>query len=111
MDLALLALVRETRGLNIQLCMRCWLVHLVIPKRKLCPSSSCACCEARLGACRYGHPDIIITENGVCVPGEADAALPGVLNDMFRIEFHRDYVLSAMEAVTLDKVSPHGAVV
>ena len=57
------------------------------------------------GSCRrYNHPDIIITENGVCLPGEADAALPGVLNDVKRIEFLRDYVQAAMQAVKVDKV-------
>ncbi|KAK9832087.1 hypothetical protein WJX81_005442 [Elliptochloris bilobata] len=56
---------------------------------------------------RYGHPDIIITENGVCLPGEA-ATLPGVLNDTKLIEFHRDYVQSAMQAVALDKVKVLG---
>ncbi len=101
----------ETVGVGMRLYMRCWLVRLLSPKRKRCLPLSCACCGARLAARRYGHPHIIITENGVCVPGEADAALPGVLNDTFRIEFHRDYVLSAMEAVKLDKVIPHGAVV
>lgn len=54
---------------------------------------------------RYNRPDIIITENGVCLPGEADAQLPGVLNDVKRIEFHRDYVQSAMRAVKDDQVS------
>ena len=44
----------------------------------------------------------------MCVPGEADAPLPGVLNDTFRINFHRDYVQSAMQAVALDKVRAHG---
>lgn len=56
---------------------------------------------------RYNHPDIVITENGVCLPGEADAALPGVLNDVKRIEFLRDYVQSAMQAVKVDKVCGH----
>ena len=60
--------------------------------------------SGRVARCRYGHPDIIITENGVCLPGEAEAALPGVLNDTMRIDFHRDYVQSAMQAVALDKV-------
>ena len=60
------------------------------------------------GSCgRYNHPDIIITENGVCLPGEADAALPGVLNDVKRIEFLRDYVQSAMQAMKVDKVCMH----
>ena len=60
------------------------------------------------GSCgRYNHPDIIITENGVCLPGEADAALPGVLNDVKRIEFLRDYVQSAMQAIKVDKVCMH----
>ena len=43
----------------------------------------------------------------MCLPGEADAALPGVLNDVKRIDFLRDYVQSAMQAMKVDKVSMH----
>lgn len=46
---------------------------------------------------RYGHPDIIVTENGVDVPGEASLPLPDALHDTFRINYTQAY---------LDQVSP-----
>lgn len=41
---------------------------------------------------RYGHPDIIVTENGVDVPGEASLALPDVLHNTFRINYMQTYL-------------------
>ena len=41
---------------------------------------------------RYGHPDIIVTENGVDVPGEASLAFPDVLRDSFRINYMQTYL-------------------
>lgn len=41
---------------------------------------------------RYGHPDIIVTENGVDVPGEASLAFPDVLRDTFRINYMQTYL-------------------
>ena len=80
------------RGMPVETCKFCNALETKL---------ACVC-----GLCgRYNHPDIIITENGVCLPGEADASLPGVLNDVKRIEFHRDYVMQAMQAVATDKVS------
>lgn len=45
-----------------------------------------------------------VTENGVAEPNEANEALPGVLNDTYRIDFYRDYMQAAMAAVTQDNV-------
>ena len=73
-------------------------VYALLSKCWLIPGNCCG---------RYNHPDIIITENGVCLPGEADAPLPGVLNDVRRIEFLRDYLQSVMQAVKTDKVGMH----
>ena len=41
---------------------------------------------------RYGHPDIIVTENGVDVPREASLTLPDVLHDSFRINYMQTYL-------------------
>lgn len=38
---------------------------------------------------RYSHPEFWVVENGVAVPGEAQARPPGVLNDTFRQEWIR----------------------
>ena len=45
-----------------------------------------------------------VTENGVAEPDEANEALPGVLNDTYRIDFYRDYMQAAMAAVSQDNV-------
>lgn len=45
-----------------------------------------------------------VTENGVAEPNEANEALPGVLNDTYRIDFYRDYMQAAMAAVSQDNV-------
>ena len=41
---------------------------------------------------RYGHPDIIVTENGVDVPGEGDIPYPDLLHDPFRINYMQTYL-------------------
>ena len=57
---------------------------------------------------RYSNPDIIITENGVDVPGESDMVFPQVLNDQFRVDYMETYLSSVHEAITLDKVNVRG---
>lgn len=41
---------------------------------------------------RYGHPDIIVTENGVDVPGESNIPYPDLLHDPFRINYIQSYL-------------------
>ena len=53
---------------------------------------------------RYNRPVMWVTENGVAEPNEANEALPGVLNDTYRIDFYRDYMQAAMAAVLQDNV-------
>jgi len=48
---------------------------------------------------RYHNPDMVITESGVAVPNEGNMTLPGVLNDTFRINYYKDYLASAAQAV------------
>ncbi|DBA77308.1 TPA: hypothetical protein ACH3X2_000830 [Trebouxia sp. C0005] len=47
---------------------------------------------------RYGHPDIIVTENGVDVPGESNIPYPDLLHDPFRINYIQTYLEQANEA-------------
>lgn len=61
-------------------------------------------CEPVLPRGRYSRPVMWVTENGVAEPNEANEALPGVLNDTYRIDFYRDYMQAAMAAVTQDNV-------
>lgn len=41
---------------------------------------------------RYGQPDIIVTENGVDVPGESGLSYPDVLHDPFRENYIQTYL-------------------
>lgn len=50
---------------------------------------------------RYGHPDIIVTENGVDVPGEASLPLPDALHDTFRISYTQAYLDQVSTSVPL----------
>ncbi len=54
----------------------------------------CAACSAILQYVdqRYGQPDIIVTENGVDVPGESDIPYPDLLHDPFRINYMQSYL-------------------
>eukprot|EP00877_Chromochloris_zofingiensis_P005052 jgi/Chrzof1/14548/Cz09g06270.t1 len=54
---------------------------------------------------RYSHPEFWVVENGVAVPGEAQARPPGVLNDTFRQEWISGYLNSLCQAVTTDRVN------
>jgi len=54
---------------------------------------------------RYGHPDIIVTENGVDVPGESNIPYPDLLHDPFRINYIQTY-LEQVCGVRLDQLSP-----
>jgi hypothetical protein len=56
--------------------------------------------------CRYKPTDLVVTENGVDVPGEYNASFPDVLNDEFRINYFKGYIQAAADAVVEDKVSP-----
>jgi len=47
----------------------------------------------------YDPKAIIVTENGVDVPGESDMPLEEALNDTFRREFYRDYIGAMRRAV------------
>ena len=40
-------------------------------------------------ACRYNHPEIIITENGVSMPGEAGMPVEQAVHDDFRVDYFR----------------------
>lgn len=48
---------------------------------------------------RYHPPAIIITENGVDMPGENDLPMPQALDDTFRVEFYRSYLDEVASAV------------
>eukprot|EP01083_Nonionella_stella_P147580 465873_1 len=47
---------------------------------------------------RYGNPPILITENGVDIPGEDNMTLSEVLNDTFRVNFYKGYIGNALKA-------------
>jgi len=49
---------------------------------------------------RYGPGAIYITENGCDVPGEHEAKLEDALNDTFRVNYYREYLAAAAEAVS-----------
>ncbi len=48
--------------------------------------------------CRYSPGDIVVTENGVDIPGEAGLGLPAVLKDTFRIDYYKGYIQAAADA-------------
>ena len=56
------------------------------------------------GWCRYHPKELIVTENGFSVKGEATKPLAEVLNDMERVDFYRGYVNAAIDAVEQDQV-------
>ncbi len=57
------------------------------------------------GWCRYQPKELIVTENGFSVKGEASKALADVLNDTERVNFYRGYVNAAIDAVEQDQVT------
>eukprot|EP00604_Paraphysomonas_vestita_P003226 CAMPEP_0174821732 /NCGR_PEP_ID=MMETSP1107-20130205/9227_1 /TAXON_ID=36770 /ORGANISM="Paraphysomonas vestita, Strain GFlagA" /LENGTH=268 /DNA_ID=CAMNT_0016039067 /DNA_START=678 /DNA_END=1484 /DNA_ORIENTATION=- len=48
---------------------------------------------------RYGNPIIMITENGVDVPGETELPLEEALHDTFRVDYYSSYLSSVMKAI------------
>lgn len=52
-------------------------------------------------AARYGA-EILITESGCDGPGEETRPLPGVLDDSFRLDYYKNYVAAAEDAVRHD---------
>ena len=56
------------------------------------------------GRCRYQTKELIVTENGFSVKGEASKALADVLDDTERVAFYRGYVNAAIDAVEQDQV-------
>lgn len=57
---------------------------------------------------RYDNPTIIVTENGVSVPGESDAELEDALADSFRIDFYSQYIGNMSLAISEDGVDVAG---
>ena len=57
---------------------------------------------------RYGHPKIIVTENGTSLKGENDLPLDKLLDDEFRVQYFRDYIAAMADSVTLDGVDVRG---
>jgi len=56
----------------------------------------------------YGNPEIIITENGVDVPGESEMPLDKALDDVFRITYFADYLTQVSLAISADAVVVKG---
>lgn len=52
---------------------------------------------------RYKPTNVVITENGVDEPGEFNATFPEVLQDEFRINYFKEYIQAAADAVTQNK--------
>ncbi|CAL5223968.1 g6575 [Coccomyxa viridis] len=57
---------------------------------------------------RYQPKELIVTENGFSVKGEASKALADVLDDTERVAFYRGYVNAAIDAVEQDQVPMTG---
>lgn len=53
---------------------------------------------------RYGPKELIVTENGFSVKGEASKPLDQVIDDTERITFYRGYINAAIDAVEQDQV-------
>jgi beta-glucosidase len=51
---------------------------------------------------RYGNPGILVTENGVDVPGESKMSIESLLNDTFRYFMWGTLMLSAYDIVIFD---------
>lgn len=47
---------------------------------------------------RYSPGEVVISENGVDVPGESGRGLPEVLKDGFRIDYYKNYVQAAQDS-------------
>ena len=48
---------------------------------------------------RYSNPPLLITENGVDVPGESELPLAQALEDDFRVDFYSGYLQNVMKAM------------
>jgi beta-glucosidase len=57
---------------------------------------------------RYGAIELVVTENGVPVPGESDRPVEKAVQDTFRLEFYRDYLNGLCQAVAEDGVNVTG---
>ncbi|KAK9917352.1 hypothetical protein WJX75_003452 [Coccomyxa subellipsoidea] len=57
---------------------------------------------------RYQPNEIVVTENGMSMKGESAMPMPQALQDTQRVNFCRDYVAAATDAVNLDKVPMTG---
>ncbi len=68
----------------------------------LCTVSTCLN-ELRL--IRYRPSEIVVTENGISMKGENDMPLAQALEDTQRVNFYRDYIAAATDAVKYDKAS------
>ncbi len=53
---------------------------------------------------RYHPKEIVVSETGWDVKGEDAMPLAQALNDTSRIDFFRDYIREAIDAVNIDKV-------
>lgn len=56
----------------------------------------------------YNDPDIIITENGFAIDGEADLTGEAALNDTQRVEYLTSHVNEALKAIHVDGVRVKG---
>jgi len=56
----------------------------------------------------YNNPEIIVTENGVSVPGESQLPLSQARNDTFRINYFSLYLAQLEAAISQDQVNVKG---
>ena len=54
---------------------------------------------------RYNQPLIYLFENGVSVPNENDMPISQAVHDDFRVDFYRNYINNAIDAITVDGVN------
>ncbi|CAL8463585.1 g3119 [Coccomyxa elongata] len=57
---------------------------------------------------RYHPSEIVVTENGISMKGENDMPLAQALEDTQQVNFYRDYIAAATDAVKYDKVPMTG---
>eukprot|EP00775_Hariotina_reticulata_P011794 gene11794-11939_t len=57
---------------------------------------------------RYGPIELVVTENGVPVPGESDLPVEKAVQDTFRLDFYRDYINGLCQAVSEDGANVTG---
>lgn len=61
--------------------------------------------EIKFIYCRYKPESISVTENGFMVKGEDFMSMEEILNDTKRVQYFKDYIRNAVEAVVYDGVS------